>query len=283
MPPRITYSLLLLLTLHIWIETKGQVTILKGSIFDNETKHPISFVSLSSVLGKDRQYSNENGAFSINVTGINDTLYVSSIGYESKVIPITLDMLSSDFMINLNPITYKNSEVIVHPKKYVIKKLGINHLTFRNGGYLLRAKGSQFGRLFFINDSNYHYLKNVRFHYGGGLSAKGTKIRLRIYSYNKSYPEKPGEDLLHTNVIITVTKWSEWVQVDLEQYNVLVKQGFIVGIELLTDQVLNQTSIDITANMDEVAPTYSYHSGIWKFRDVSYKQWNPWIGVSYIE
>jgi hypothetical protein len=273
--------ILLFLCAHF---VKGQNTILKGRIVNSKTKLPESYVSLNTTIAKDRQYSNEDGTFAINAGQKDDTLFVSAIGYETIKIPVTISTIPpKNFTIELIPIIYANKEfVVVVAKKNYLKKLGINKGSFHYGGYWIWRKGEQLGKLFSIEDTHFHYLKTIRFHYDGS-SIKGTKIRVRIYDYDKRNPQKPGEDLLHQNIILTVDKKREWVEVDLTPCNVLVRKRFIVGVEILSEQILNQTRLIITSSKDEYAPIYSFFEGGWNFFDMSYKSWNPWIGITYIE
>jgi len=108
----------------------SQQSIIKGKILDGFDKNPIEFANII-LLKKDSSYiygvnSNVDGYFEIkNITGTDNILSVSYIGYETAYIPAsaskdTLSIFLKQSAVNLNEITIQARSVIIKSDRKVI-------------------------------------------------------------------------------------------------------------------------------------------------------------------
>ncbi len=92
---------------------------LRGQIIDNASKLPLSgahLFNLNSVIGT---ISNEDGMFGLATT-VNDTIYVSYVGYQSIKLKITNDLLKgNELVIELYERTEKLNEIVVSSHKLI--------------------------------------------------------------------------------------------------------------------------------------------------------------------
>ncbi len=94
-------------------------TLLKGQIISNLDKTPLKgahLFNLNSVIGS---VTDDNGEFGIS-TVVNDTIYVSYLGYQSIKLKITNDLLKgNELVIELHEQTEQFNEVVVKSHKLV--------------------------------------------------------------------------------------------------------------------------------------------------------------------
>jgi hypothetical protein len=93
--------------------------LLKGQVIDNLTKQPLrgtNLFNLNSVVGS---VADDNGDFYIS-TSVNDTIYISYVGYQSIKLKITNDLLKgNELVIELHEKTEQFDEVVVKSHKLV--------------------------------------------------------------------------------------------------------------------------------------------------------------------
>lgn len=70
------------------ISTQAQTAIIKGKVFDAETKEPLSGVTISETDSTNKTSSAENGAFLLNTTSKTPELLVSFVGYNTSTINV---------------------------------------------------------------------------------------------------------------------------------------------------------------------------------------------------
>ncbi|MFO7674050.1 MAG: carboxypeptidase-like regulatory domain-containing protein [Lutibacter sp.] len=125
---KILYTALFLLSLQGFSqEIKNTDTIkessilvtLKGQVIDNNSKMPLSgthLFNLNSVIGT---VSNEKGIFELATT-VNDTIYISYLGYQSIKLKITNDLLKgNELVIELYERTEQMKEIVVNSHKLI--------------------------------------------------------------------------------------------------------------------------------------------------------------------
>lgn len=125
---KILYTALFLLSLQGFSqEIKNTDTIkkssilvtLKGQVIDNNSKLPLSgahLFNLNSVIGT---ISNDKGMFELATT-VNDTIYVSFLGYQSIKLKITNDLLKgNELVIELYERTEQMAEIVVKSHKLI--------------------------------------------------------------------------------------------------------------------------------------------------------------------
>ena len=99
---------------------KGPILVmLKGQVINNNNKEPLvgaHLFNLNSVIGT---ISNDKGMFELATT-VNDTIYVSFLGYQSIKLKITNDLLKgNELVIELYERTEPMNEVVVSSHKLI--------------------------------------------------------------------------------------------------------------------------------------------------------------------
>lgn len=93
--------------------------LLKGQVIDNLNKEPLKgahLFNLNSVIGS---VADGDGNFSIS-TKVNDTLYISYVGYQSIKLRITNDLLKgNELVIELHEKTEQFNEIVVKSHKLI--------------------------------------------------------------------------------------------------------------------------------------------------------------------
>ncbi|MDV7188335.1 carboxypeptidase-like regulatory domain-containing protein [Lutibacter sp. TH_r2] len=96
-----------------------ETSYLKGQVISHTTKDPLKgahLFNLNSVLGT---ATNDDGKFEMS-TRVNDTIYVSYLGYQSIKLKITNDLLlGNELVIELNEKTEQMEEVVVKSHKLI--------------------------------------------------------------------------------------------------------------------------------------------------------------------
>jgi hypothetical protein len=92
---------------------------LRGQVIDNATKSPLAgahLFNLNSVIGT---ISNDSGMFEL-ATSVNDTIYVSYLGYQSIKLKITNDLLKgNELVIELYEKAEQMDEIVVSSHKLI--------------------------------------------------------------------------------------------------------------------------------------------------------------------
>ena len=91
-------------------------TRVHGKIIDSSTKKAIPYVSVRIKNSSSGSSSDDNGNFSFLSRIKEDTLIVSSLGYEEKMIAIDYGT-EMPLVIKLKPADYDLPEVVIKPKK----------------------------------------------------------------------------------------------------------------------------------------------------------------------
>ncbi|GIM61753.1 membrane protein [Capnocytophaga canis] len=136
----------------------AQSTEVKGTVYsvqDNKGIANVHVLNLNSVKGTT---TNEQGYFSIKAT-VNDTLYLSFLGYKSIKVLVTNDMIRfPDTKIGMTELAYALEEVVITPYKLTgyldidAKNAPVNEnkrysISGLEIGYESRANASMVGRI----------------------------------------------------------------------------------------------------------------------------------------
>lgn len=125
---KILYTALFLLSLQGFsqeikntdtLKQRSILVTLRGQVIDNNSKLPLSgahLFNLNSVIGT---VSNDKGMFELATT-VNDTIYVSFLGYQSIKLKITNDLLKgNELVIELYERTEQMKEIVVNSHKLI--------------------------------------------------------------------------------------------------------------------------------------------------------------------
>lgn len=122
------YSLLLLqLLLLSNLIVRGQ-SIIWGQIFDSATSEPVSFASITMKNGHTGYVANEKGEFKISLLEKCDSLFISSMGYETGSVAIAnIQHQKLPVLIKLTPKNILLGEIYIYPPKVIVQK-AIEHV-----------------------------------------------------------------------------------------------------------------------------------------------------------
>jgi hypothetical protein len=245
---------------------------IKGVVVDEKNK-PISYVNIWVENENIGTTSEENGEFTINTTEKSKKLILSSVGYETKKIPISDTKI---ILLKSKPITL-DEVVISNPKNTKLIEIGDSKKRF----YLPEPQDVPwfFARKFQLdnNDEEVNFVKQIVFFTKSEVN--NGIFRARIYEIKED--SIPGADLITDEIIITTKKGEHKTTVDISKYKIQIpKEGIIVAFEsLLVDQnkyyqevvslkpkkkfkVLNY-SPHIMYFYNDSIETYNFRSGKW--------------------
>jgi hypothetical protein len=101
------------------LKRSSLLVTLRGQVIDNPNKEPLvaaHLFNLNSVIGT---VSDENGMFELATT-LNDTIYVSYLGYQSIKLKITNDLLKgNELVIELYEKTEQMDEIVINSYKLI--------------------------------------------------------------------------------------------------------------------------------------------------------------------
>lgn len=193
--------------------------------------------------------ANFQGKFQIQLPNdcLNDTLKISSLGYETN--QIVIKSLKSDFSnasITLLPIVYSLNEVEIFGIPAGKYRIG-NYENTKNGyGGFMSNQYSQIA--VFMDSKKYHNSKIINASFF--ISKKGgkpeTPFRVRIYNVDPK-SGNPGTDLTYESIIIHGNRRGGWLTVDLSKYNLKApSNGYFIAMEWINsgEQYFYQTYIN---------------------------------------
>jgi hypothetical protein len=235
--------------------------IVYGQIFDTRNQ-PIQYAALMFQKTHKGIVSDLDGDFKILIrkSDLEDTLVISSLGFETKKIPVSNMRPGSTVKVFLVDKSIELGEVNVTRKKMFHRREG-NTGFLSLGSLYIDTHGQQ--TALFIENENKQPGKiiavNFRLSKNGNTAAP---FRIRIYEPDTA-SSKPGKDLLNEMIIAKPTGKSGTFSMNVSQYNITIPEdGFFVGIEgVYTGQITNPNNEEVeSVNFDtETFPeTISY-------------------------
>jgi len=229
---------------------------LEGKVLDSVTNQPIEYANITLMTKNKGVYANVDGDYNFDISKhLYDTLKVSSIGYNSKL--IILDKFENKKNIKLDislsqKITHLD-EVVLNLKK--AKYSSTKSLSVKHKG--LYASSEPFGNetiTFIENEKNKKgKITNVELNFKANKreNIKTYKAYFRVKFYElDSITKAPGKLLSYDDIIIKPENKTQKVKVDLEDNFILFpKNGVFVGLE-----VIKPSSVTVNSSMYDVAP-----------------------------
>lgn len=251
-PKIITVSLAIIVSLFIGF---AQDKILNGQVIDADNNNSIPFatVEIRKSLGGIGIAADQSGMFELTIPErlLNDTLLVSSLGYNFKEIFLSQLDVTQFLLIELLPKEYNLSEVKIFPKLKVTSEFGIINRTPEIDGGLLTKELTQIAVLIENIDSLKGRIKSVSYYILPRSGKPKTPFRVRIYSV-ASRLEAPGDDLLKENLIVYPKQKGGWIEVDLSEYDLEIpKKGVFVAMEWIRTKKKYEYETIINSNIFE--------------------------------
>ncbi|RYY36628.1 MAG: carboxypeptidase-like regulatory domain-containing protein [Sphingobacteriaceae bacterium] len=200
--------------------------VVEGTIKDAKTGETLPYVNVGIVGKGIGTVTNVDGKFKLDLKGSTaDTLKLSMIGYKSQA--FITGSYSSGKVVSLQPDVVNLKEVKVKPKKWKTALLG-NQTSSKSGnaGFTSNKLGNEIGTIIKIKKSP----TLIKKFYANVATAPrdSVKMRLNFYSVKDGLPDQ----LLNTqNIFVTLKKDQEQVVIDLEPYNIVAEDKFVVTLE----------------------------------------------------
>jgi hypothetical protein len=221
----------------------------KGIVVD-ENNQPIPYVNIWVQNENNGTTSEENGEFSIHVTGENKTLIFSALGYEKKIIKAsqTKEVVLKTLALELN-------EIVIF-KRFETKQTEIGRT--QNETYQAFDNGPKIDVKFFpylLKYKKTKYIKKVSIYTDSNIE----NASIRIHFYSLDADGFPGEELLKKDYIVRVNKGMKKSTFDITDFNLIMpKNGIFVGFEklLIEKNKIETTITDYNSNSTKIMKTY---------------------------
>ena len=229
MPQNLVFAFLTSAFSSLFLVPAYTQTLNKVILIEAGTGKPVPYATVE-IIGKGiGTVSEENGTFELDLTSNNarDTLSIRNLGYYSKSVPVS-EWLISD-TIFLRPQTYQLKEVdIVWQGSNAPVRLGVTAEGPNTSTYGM-VQWTQIAVHMAPAENTNGTIANVQF-YVPKSAKSDAPFRVRVYACNPD--GSPGDDLLHSSVVVHSKRGDEWVTADLKSQNIEVpEQGCFVAME----------------------------------------------------
>ena len=214
----------------------AQDKIIEGRITDS-LKKPIQYANIGIANKPIGTVSDENGMFSFLLENVSesDTLKISCLGFKTKELVLkNLDVNSSKINVSLDNYIERLDEVTVNKNSLKTYSEGKektdtkNQVIFANPNYKNINLGSEIGKKFSLGDKKPSLLTDFKFFIKDN-NFEMVKFRINIYNIQK---DRPNIKINQSNIIVQVdNKLTDWVNVDLSQFDITVQQDIIITVE----------------------------------------------------
>jgi hypothetical protein len=246
-----TFTLLIIL---FSLQLKAQF---KGTIINQKDKKLIPYANIWIENENVGTTADENGKFELPNFKENQRLIINALGYQN----ITLAFADAKDVIELLPIVYELNEVKVDSKKKNLElKIG-NFKGLKLNTFL--ACGLKYphvvARYFPYQEAyqNTPFIKEIMPYCTNRI--KEAKFRVRIFEAKTN--GEPGDELLNSDLIVSVKKGNSKPVINLENYNIIFPEhGIFIGLEFLF--------IKSNINIYEASYNYNGEKGIKKMTNL---------------
>lgn len=235
--------LLLLFALFIAGSAFAQVGV-NGVVY-NIDKQPLPYANIVTLKGHAGMVTDEQGRFELNKLNTDDTLKISAVGYQSKLLAVK--NLARIDTIYLTKGVHQLAEVTIHS---FTQNQQLGFMGYKQNASFNFTAGCQIAVFIENKIKREALIKSVLFTMKQSGSYK-SNMRIRLLKINP-VGLSPGEDLLDENVMIAISDLKKNNTVDLTKYNLLLPvDGVFVILEWVSpDTALNPNNLTaIAGNM----------------------------------
>jgi len=207
---------------------------ISGTIYNAKTNNPIAYVNIG-ISGKNiGTVSDFEGKFNFQVAFEfdGDSLLFSCIGFEPRIIKVRELRNNNLQLIVLQEKVQDLKEVVIRPRVYKEKMLGIvTDTKFISAGFENNELGYEMG--IFMDVKKSAVLKRVDLNIAR-CSYDTVFYRLNIYSHKG---DMVFDNILKSPIYINLPKdrVRDKITIDLQRYDLVVEGNFLVTVELVKD------------------------------------------------
>lgn len=207
-----------------------------GKVVNSETGRPVVYVNIGIVDKAKGTVSEDNGSFKLYLedSDINeiDSIQFSRIGYKTIKLSTSefQQKLKENFLIPMEESFYELEEIVVSNKEAKNNRAGYVSSSQKLFGFWndSLALGGEHASKIRIKKGPLK-LEDLSFNMITSIS-DSLLVRVNVYEVKKGFP---GKNISNRNILHTIKKKRGKVIIDLSPYNILVKDHFIVSLELL--------------------------------------------------
>lgn len=250
-----------------------------GSVIDAETGQPIPFVNVGVVGRSIGTVSDVDGSFLLelppNRLSGTDLIRVSSLGYEPVVLPFARFQKQKDslvFRLQEQPISLQEVVLTNLPAYQVEEEAGYPGLSGKGIGYWKdsAALGGELATLIRVEKG----LRKLNVLFFEVLYNPSDSLKLRLNFYEPMPGSTyPGKNLNKSgrNILYTLKKGNGLAVIDLEPYDLWVRDDFVVSMELLQVYGTRTVGLSLPAGASGRSPSFRRYAsqGNWEILDGS--------------
>ncbi len=200
-----------------------------GTIIDQESGQPIPFVNIGIINQNTGTISDANGQYQFlpSKDQLDDTVTIQHVSYETKSLPVSVFIDEDEIYLKEKISTLK--EVQIFSKKLKQKKFGIRSHNPLLHGALGVEKGSIHEIAQEIKIKKPTRLLDLNVFLRIYTDSLPYKYRIKFYA---STDDAPGEMIDHPDILVEGLN-HKWNAINLEPYDIIMKEDFFVSIEFL--------------------------------------------------
>lgn len=222
---------------------------LEGSINNAETNESIPYVNIGIMNKGKGTVSDDKGNFSLVIPNefLNDTMRISSIGYDTKLLIMSdfITILKGNQKITLMESVIKLQEVLVSDKKIKEKILGNKTKSkMMRGGFRNAELGNELGikipikkKATYIHKFHAHITSNT---------GEQMKFRLNFYGIENGLPSNK---IVTQNIIFQIASKEGNFTLDLSKYDIVVDHDFFLTVELIENHGGEESEVFFSAGL----------------------------------
>lgn len=224
------------LILFVFLFSSSRVfaqTTVKGQVLIDGSEQPVSYALITEPQHRFGTYADAQGRFTATIPAGIDTLLISCVGFENRVLPLAgLSDTTEVYRLRAKPNVL--TEIVVRGRKPRIVAVGAirkrapivwGNCSGRNIEFALHVRNAS-GIQGYLHRVSYLIAR-------GGIPT--APFRVRVYAMTDG---EPGEDLLPQSVVTAARRGNAWCEVDLSRYQIAFpKEGLFIAMEWLpTDE-----------------------------------------------
>ena len=207
-----------------------QASSVEGAIVDADTAAAIPYVQVGVPQRANGTVANGEGRFSLALNDGDDQLLFTAIGYQPKVLPVSLFPLDQPVALQPIKIQFEESVRVTAPPAGEPETYGRSYPAKGYGmGFASGLLGSQLATVVRIDKPTFLESAHFTLTRPGGESFL---YRVNLFAFSKG---EIGENLLKKNVLVEGDQKRGVLSVDLREHALIVDQDLLLSLEWVHD------------------------------------------------